>query len=90
MDTNDQSSGERKMQCSDVSKCYELLERILDGELGEEGREMLQEKLEKCQPCFEHVHLQQAIREVLKTKCPKQPLPETLEESIRKMIQNAR
>jgi anti-sigma factor (TIGR02949 family) len=46
--------------------------------------------LDKCQPCFEHFHLEQAIREVLKTKCTKQPLPEKLAESIRQMIQDVR
>jgi anti-sigma factor (TIGR02949 family) len=90
MENTDLSSGERKLQCSDVSKCFQLLESILDGELGEEGKELLKQKLDKCQPCFEHFHLEQAIREVLKTKCTKQPLPEKLADSIRQMIQDVR
>ncbi|MEY3644583.1 MAG: hypothetical protein RLZZ207_1278 [Bacteroidota bacterium] len=90
MENNDASSPDRKLQCSDVSKCFQLLERILDGELVEEGEEILQVKLDKCQPCFAHFHLEQAIREVLKTKCTKQPLPDKLAESIRQMIQNPR
>ena len=90
MENNNASSGERKLQCSDVSKCFELLEHILDGELVEGGPQLLQEKLDKCQPCFAHFHLEQAIREVLKTKCTKQPLPDKLAESIRQMIQDAR
>ena len=87
MEKNEQSAGERKLQCSDVSKCFQLLESILDGEMGEEGKEILKEKLAKCQPCFEHFHLEQAIREVLKTKCTKQPCPEQLADSIRQKIQ---
>jgi anti-sigma factor (TIGR02949 family) len=90
MENNNLSSGDRKLQCSDVSKCFQLLESILDGELGEEGKEILKQKLDKCQPCFEHFHLEQVIREVLKTKCTKQPLPETLADSIRQMIQDSR
>ena len=90
MENTDASSPERKLQCSDVSKCFQLLERILDGELVEGGTQMLQEKLDQCQPCFAHFHLEQAIREVLKTKCTKQPLPDKLAESIRQMIQEAR
>lgn len=86
MEKNEQSAGVRKLQCSDVSKCFQLLESILDGEMGEEGKDILKEKLDKCQPCFEHFHLEQAIREVLKTKCTKQPVPEKLADSIRKMI----
>lgn len=90
MEINDQSSGERKLQCSDVSRCFQLLESILDGELGDNGKDMLKEKLDKCQPCFEHFHLEQAIREVLKTKCTKQPVPTELADSIRQMIQESK
>ena len=75
MEINDLASGERKLQCDDVNRCFQLLESILDGEMGENGKEVLKEKLAKCQPCFEHFHLEQAIREVLKTKCTKQPVP---------------
>lgn len=90
MEINDLGSGERKLQCNDVSKCFQLLESILDGELGENGKEVLKEKLAKCQPCFEHFHLEQAIREVLKTKCTKQPVPTELADSIRQMIQESK
>lgn len=90
MDINDQSTGERKLQCSDVTRCFQLLESILDGELADTGKEMLKEKLDKCQPCFEHFHLEQALREVLKTKCTKQPVPTELADSIRQMIQESK
>jgi anti-sigma factor (TIGR02949 family) len=90
MENNKQSSGDRKLQCGDVSRCFELLESILDGEMGDTGKEMMKEKLDKCQPCFEHFHLEQAIREVLKTKCTKQPVPVQLADSIRQMIQESR
>ena len=90
MDDNSKPSGERKLSCSDVSKCFQLLESILDGENMPNSKEMLNEKLAKCEPCFKHFHLEQAIREVLKTKCTKQPLPDKLADSIRQMIQDAR
>ncbi|RIW18779.1 mycothiol system anti-sigma-R factor [Algoriphagus lacus] len=90
MEINNQSSGERKLQCNDVTRCFQLLESILDGDLGENGKEVLKEKLDKCQPCFEHFHLEQAIREVLKTKCTKQPVPTELADSIRQMIQESK
>jgi anti-sigma factor (TIGR02949 family) len=50
----------------------------------------MKEKLAKCQPCFEHFHLEQAIREVLKTKCTKQPVPTELANSIRQMIEESK
>ncbi len=90
MEMNEETSGSRKLKCDDTSKCFELLESILDGEMGDPGKEVLKEKLAKCQPCFEHFHLEQAIREVLKTKCTKQPVPEKLADSIRQMIQESK
>lgn len=87
MEMNSQSSGERKLQCSDVTKCFELLESILDGDMTQGGKEIMEDKLAKCQPCFEHYHLEQAIREVLKTKCTKKPVPSELSDSIRQKIQ---
>lgn len=90
MEKNDQPAGERKLQCNDVTKCFQLLESILDGEMGETGQELMKEKLAKCQPCFEHFHLEQAIRDVLKTKCTKQPVPTELANSIRQMIQESK
>jgi len=90
MEINDQATGERKLECSDVTKCFQLLESILDGELGESGKEILKDKLAKCQPCFEHFHLEEAIRDVLKTKCTKQPVPTELADSIRQMIKEGK
>ncbi len=90
MDMNEEKSGARKLRCDDTSKCFELLESILDGELGNPGKEVLKEKLAKCQPCFEHFHLEQAIREVLKNKCTKQAVPQELAKTIREKIQEAK
>jgi anti-sigma factor (TIGR02949 family) len=87
MEMNEETSGQRKSQCGDESKCFELLESILDGDLKDTGKEVLKEKLAKCQPCFEHYHLEQAIRDVLKTKCTKQAVPIELADLIRKQIQ---
>ncbi len=85
MEMNAESSEPRKLKCEDTSKCFELLERILDGDM-DNSKEVLKEKLAKCQPCFEYFHLEQAIREVLKTKCTKQPVPTELAEAIRQKI----
>jgi anti-sigma factor (TIGR02949 family) len=87
MDNNSSSSEGRKQSCADVTKCFQLLESILDGEHVPNSKEILQEKLDKCQPCFQHFHLEQAIREVLRTKCSKQETPNELVERIREKIQ---
>lgn len=84
---NEETFEGRKSQCGEETKCFELLESILDGELKDTGKDILKEKLAKCQPCFEHYHLEQSIRDVLKTKCTKQTVPAELVELIRKQIQ---
>jgi anti-sigma factor (TIGR02949 family) len=80
-------AGERKLKCDDVSKCFQLLESILDGQVNSDSQDTLDYKLAKCQPCFEYYHLEQAIREVLQTKCTKQPVPSELASSIRQKIE---
>ena len=86
MEKMEGSAESRKTQCQDTSKCFKLLESILDGEI-DNSKDVLKEKLAKCQPCFEHFHLEEAIRDVLKNKCTKQQLPPELAESIRSKIQ---
>lgn len=86
MDKNEEAPKQKKQQCEDTSKCFELLESILDGEM-DNSKDLLKEKLAKCQPCFEHFHLEQAIRDILKTKCTKQSVPAELAFSIREKIQ---
>lgn len=88
MDKNLESPGDRKLSCSDVSKCFQLLERILDGEDISGSQEILKEKLAKCEPCFQHFHLEKAIKEVLRTKCTKHPVPNDVIASIREKIRD--
>jgi len=87
MDKNQDTSGQRKLKCSDENKCFELLESILDGEGEADTKEVLDEKLAKCQPCFEHYHLEKVIKEILQNKCTKHMLPSELAETIRQKIQ---
>lgn len=87
MENNFDGSAQRKLSCGDVGKCFKLLESILDGEAGLDSKEILNEKLAKCQPCFEHFHLEKAIRELLKTRCTKHLVPTELVTSIRQKIQ---
>lgn len=90
MEKNLNASKDRKLSCGDESKCFQLLESILDGENVADSKEMLEQKLAKCQPCFQYYHLEQAIREVLKTKCTMQPVPHELAASIRQKIEELR
>jgi anti-sigma factor (TIGR02949 family) len=87
MDKNQNTSSQRKLNCSDETKCFELLESILDGEGAADTKEVLDEKLAKCQPCFEHYHLEKVIKEILQNKCTKHMVPSELAETIRQKIQ---
>ena len=87
---NVDASGERKLNCKDESKCFQLLEKLLDGENVDSSDELIREKLSKCQPCFEFYHLEQAIRELLKTKCTNKPVPSELAVNIRQKIEALR
>ncbi len=87
---NVNSSGERKLNCDDENKCFQLIESILDGENLSQSRELLDQKLAKCQPCFEYYHLEQAIRDVLINKCTKKPVPAELAANIRQKIEELR
>ena len=84
------SSSDRKLNCGEESKCFQLLESILDGENLDESKELLDQKLAKCQPCFEHYQLEQAIRDTLKNKCTKRTVPSELAASIRQKIEELR
>lgn len=90
MDKNSSSSGERKLNCGEEHKCFQLIESILDGENVADSKEILDEKLAKCQPCFEYYQMEQVIKEVLKTKCTMQPVPHELAASIRQKIEEIR
>ncbi|EPR68813.1 RNA polymerase sigma factor RpoE [Cyclobacterium qasimii M12-11B] len=59
----------------------------MDGEGAVDSKEMLNEKLAKCQPCFEHYHLEKVIKEILQNKCTKHMVPSELAATIRQKIQ---
>ncbi|AEL26303.1 anti-sigma factor [Cyclobacterium sp. 1_MG-2023] len=88
MDKNQNTSNKRKENCSDENKCFELLESILDGEGTADSKEILNEKIAKCQPCFEHYHLEKVIKEILQNKCTKHMVPSELAATIRQKIQD--
>ncbi|EKB50055.1 anti-sigma factor [Cecembia lonarensis] len=90
MDKNLSSAGERKVNCAEQQKCFQLLESILDGENIPESDKILKEKLEKCDPCYRYFHLEMAIKELLKTKCCQQITPQDLFENIRKKVQEVK
>ena len=76
-----------KKQCIDEKNCIKLLELILDGEGTEEEQKFFEQHIEKCMYCYENYNLDKTIREALKTKLEKKPVPIDLINDIRIKIQ---
>jgi anti-sigma factor (TIGR02949 family) len=70
--------------------CMEMLQLILDGEANEDQRVYFKNHMDKCMPCFKTYSLDNAIKELLKTRCHNDPAPPGLVESIKlQILQNA-
>jgi mycothiol system anti-sigma-R factor len=69
--------------------CQQVLEQIelyLDGELEGESRAEIQEHLGRCGPCMDRSDFQRRLRELLKTKCGCDEVPEHLLERVRRLL----
>ncbi len=77
---------EKAKKCLDSEKCLKLLQLILDGEASEFETHYFNSHIEDCMSCFEHYNLEKTIRQVLKTKIEKRPVPAELIQSIRSKI----
>ena len=73
--------------CSELNRCMEILELMLDNEASPEQEEYVTEHIEKCMICFEQYEVEKHIRELIKTKMADMPVPEGLANQIRSKIQ---
>jgi len=72
--------------CSDFDKCLKILDLILDNEASSDQESFFHAHIEKCMVCFGHYNVEKQIRQLLKTKLNKQPVPVTLATEIRNKI----
>ena len=72
--------------CSDYDKCLRILNLMLDNEVTPAQQEYFYDHIEKCMVCFSHFHVEKQIRQLLKSKINRKPVPESLAEEIRKRI----
>jgi len=77
---------EKSRKCLDSEKCLNMLQLILDGEASESEMQYFNTHIEDCMSCFQHYNLEKTIRQVLKTKCEKRPVPVDLIQSIKSKI----
>ncbi len=72
--------------CSDFEKCFKILNLILDEEASENQELFFRQHIEKCMICFAHYNVEKQLRQLLKTKVNRQPVPEILAKEIKLKI----
>ncbi len=72
--------------CSDFDKCLNILNLILDKEVMPGQETFFYSHIAKCIVCFNHYNVEKQIRELLRTKLQKKPVPSKLALDIRNKI----
>lgn len=72
--------------CQDLKKCLEVLDLILDNEATLEDQVFFNEHIEECIVCFSQYNIEKQIRELIRTKVRKQPVPQELVSAIKNSI----
>lgn len=73
-------------KCKESKKCIEILELLLDGEASKEQEAFYYDHIEKCMPCYQYYNLDKTIKEILKTKIERKPVPQDLVSNIKLKI----
>ena len=66
--------------------CMEMLQLIIDGETSAEQQEYFKNHMDKCMPCFKSYSLDMSIKELVKTRCCGDQVPQGLVEQIKMQI----
>jgi mycothiol system anti-sigma-R factor len=66
--------------------CMEMLQLILDGEASNEQQDYFRSHMDLCGPCFKSYNLNMSIKELIKTRCCGDPVPQGLVEQIKMQI----
>ncbi len=72
--------------CSEFRKCLEILHLMLDNEADEHQEHYITVHIEGCMFCFEQYEVEKQIKELIKTRLAKMPVPTDLATSIRTKI----
>ncbi len=72
--------------CSEFQKCLKVLHLMLDEEASVEEEAYLVNHIDKCMFCFEQYEVEKQIKELLKTKIAKMPVPSDLALNIKSKI----
>lgn len=70
----------------DCAKVLRDLETYLDGELPPEEGSRVEAHLAACGPCLERQEFRARLKEVVRRKCSRAPLPGDLQERVREAL----
>jgi anti-sigma factor (TIGR02949 family) len=71
---------------STCKECLESLQLLVDGETTKEQEDYFKRHLEECLPCYDFYNIEKSVKEVLKNKIEKRPVPASLAENIRTQL----
>ncbi|MFY0600288.1 MAG: anti-sigma factor [Cyclobacteriaceae bacterium] len=80
------SDKEKNGACAEFKKCLKVLHLLLDDEASKKEEEYLMGHIDKCLFCFEQYEVEKQIRELLRTRLEKMPVPSDLADNIRSKI----
>jgi len=66
--------------------CMEMLQLILDGEATSEQQIYFKSHMDLCMPCFKSYSLDMSIKELVKSRCCGDQVPQGLVEQIKMQI----
>ncbi|MFT6852195.1 MAG: mycothiol system anti-sigma-R factor [Cyclobacteriaceae bacterium] len=73
--------------CSEFSKCMEILHLMLDNEASPQQTTYVSEHIHECMLCFEQYEVEKQIRELIKKKLANVSVPQGLADEIKAKIQ---
>ena len=77
-------------ECPDQRRCLKILEQILDDEAPDELKIEYKDHINECWSCYQDYKLEKAIRDLIKVKLEKKPIPENLLEEIKTRISESK
>ncbi len=70
----------------DKVSCLEMLQAILDGNATEEQQQYFKKHMDECMPCYKSHELDMQIKQLIKSKCCGNHVPEDLIEKIKNRV----
>ncbi len=68
---------------SECNECMQTLHLLIDGEASNNQKEFLEKHIEECMPCYQSYNIDKNVKEVLKSKIEKKPVPSALIANIK-------